>query len=184
MTCIAALMDKTHIYLGGDRLISDGHVGSTLVHSKVFKIGTMLIGSMGSLRASQIISHHLELPKDTRCNPIDYMIQDLIPEIRRCLEFHKYTGNDNKGRCGNYVLCYRSKIFVIQEDWSVCELNIPYTAIGSGGVTADGALFVLTNVETQLNTNDKLKMAILAAGNHIISCGNDIDIIRIKKRNC
>ena len=182
MTCIAALMDATHIYIGGDRMLSNGHVGSNLAHSKVFQLGKMLIGTMGSLRASQILRHHLELTKDTRKYPIDYMVQDLIPNIRACLEYHKFSSKDDKGKCCWFIVCYRSSIFVIQEDWSVCETLAQYEAIGSGGITAEGALFVLTQVENNLSTSEKLAWAISAAGNHIVSCNSDVDILKIKRK--
>ena len=182
MTCIAALMDDTHIYIGGDRMLSDGHISSNLAHSKVFRIGSMMMGTMGSLRASQILRHHLELTKDTRKYPIDYMVQDLIPNMRSCLEYYKYSGQDDKGKCGTLIVCYRSGIFLIQEDWSVCETITPYEAIGSGGITAEGALFVLTNLDSPLTTKEKLEWALAAAGNHIVSCNTELDILKMKRK--
>ncbi len=151
MTCIAAITDRTIVWMGGD---SAGVSGSNLEirdDPKVFKRedkskNIWVFGFTVSFRMGQLIRYDLELPelgRDDEQNIHRFMVKKFVPAIRKCLaEGGWRTKKEDREVGGKFLVGLRGNIFMIDSDYQVGIPSNLFTAIGSGENLALGALFV------------------------------------------
>lgn len=166
MTCIVGVKTQNGVLLGGDSMGSDERMGAIYVAPKVFHLAEdVAVGMCGSFRMGQILEHELVAP------PIDrderkWAITTLIPVIREAFELHGYAHiKDNEETGGTFLMAVRSRLFVVQDDYSVLEPREPFHAVGCGEMFALGAMHALWKPKLA-NPRAFLKAALDAASNY------------------
>jgi len=141
MTCILGLIRQGHVYLGADSLKIDGWHRIRTPRPKIFRKGSLLIGSENSQRVSDIIEYNLDLPADGGMAPDEYLGSAFIPALRACLAEH---GGLKDGQMEAVLMIgYRGGLFVIGEDFTLSEIATSYEAIGAGAKYAMGYMYAM-----------------------------------------
>jgi ATP-dependent protease HslVU (ClpYQ) peptidase subunit len=142
MSCVAAVVENDVVWMGSDSAASDGEDIVILHNPKVFKNGPLLIGSVGSLRMTQLLQYRLEVPKAEWGNDImRYLTVSLVDAVRKAFGAGGYSVNhEDLGSGGIFLVGLQGRIFRIENDLQVFERRGGYEAIGCGSPYALGAL--------------------------------------------
>ena len=186
ITCIVALIDKEKIYIGGDRLATDG-VGTkyNLQMKKVWKKGNeMIFGSAGSVRGFQLLAHGSAIPPIKKGQSIEeYLVLDLADAMKKALalggELHDKHGIETG--FNHMILGYEGRLFSFYEDMAYIEIVDKYTAIGSGSRFALGSLYSTEKMD--MSSEDRIKLALKSAQKFNAYVQEPYDIISLKKPN-
>jgi len=162
MTCIVGLIDEGKVYMGGD---SAGVAGLDIVtrkDAKVFKNGPFLIGYTSSFRMGQLLRFKLNPPK--RYEDVDifkFMVVDFIEAVRECLKAGGYARvNNNEEKGGFFLVGYEGRLFEVESDFQIGEVEKGYIACGCGQSFALGSLY---QTEGQKNPKKRILSALSAA---------------------
>jgi len=149
MTIIVGFTKNNKVYIGGDKLASDSYFKEEIKSSKVFKNKHLLIGFTTSFRFGDILEYSFEPPSDRKSYMSDkhYIVDSLIPAIRKTLEHNKYCDSDSTSESGTALIGYNGNLYKLQDDWSIIQNSTNIMAIGSGAEYALGALEVLHKTE-------------------------------------
>lgn len=136
MTCIVGYIDKQNkeVWMGGD----SAGVGGLDIRSrkdvKVFYKDNMLIGYTSSFRMGQLLRFKLKIPILKKGKDVyEYMCSDFIDAVRKCLIKNGYGKKaDNVEEIGVFLVAFKGRLFKIEDDLQVEELNYPYNACGCG----------------------------------------------------
>ena len=162
MTCIAGVVHKGKVFIGGDSAASLN--GSVVLHAngKVFLNEGFLIGTCGTARLSNLARYKFKPPELIKGEDLDaYIATRFVDELRNCLkEAGNLTISDNyESGDGMLLVGFRSRIYRIDESFAAIRSLDDYAAIGSGMDIALGALFATKSRAP----NDRLKIALEAA---------------------
>lgn len=142
MTCIAGLVHKGKVYIGGD---SAGVYGLGLVvrsDEKVFRRGEFLMGFTSSFRMGQLLRFSLECKQQTDKDDYAFMCTKFIDAVRACLKAGGYaTMKDGAESGGGFLVGYRGSLYEVCSDYQVGILADGYAAIGCGEAIAQGSLY-------------------------------------------
>ena len=178
MTCVVAVVDEHGgIHFGSDSLGSDGHTCTVLSDPKIFQNGEFLMGFSGNFRLGQLLRYSLTPPprledQDTK----EYLCTSFIDSVKQALAHGDYSIgpslNDDEidnvsSMRGDFLIGYRTQIFVIQSDFSLIHAVNDFAGIGSGSESANAVLYATRNLG--LNPIDRLHMALDAAAYQINS---------------
>ena len=180
MTCIVALKHEGKIYMGSDSQISCGRQ-KLIGECKVFKKGTMLIGSAGYSRFQKILRYNFNIPEHNESlSDIEYLNSVFIDSLRELCDKKQYLRIiESKSEISDTTLIgYNGKIYKMALDFDVSTYDIPYFAIGSGEDIALGSMFSTINI-TELAPENKIKLAIGAACYFNDGCGGDIRVLSL-----
>lgn len=182
MTCVVAIEHEGKVWMGADRLGSDGHRGEPYAVPKVFKKDGLLIGCCGSYRMMQILQHALEVPKETLTNNIDKWVAiDLVKAMRTAYKANEWDKKDGDEAKGNPILvAIQGRCYEIQSDFSYLRSISGEYAVGSGQDYAKGSLFATRNLAAP---RQRIIAALNAASEYIISVGGPYDIQTNKGKN-
>lgn len=147
VTCIAAVVEGGTVWMGGDSAATDA--GWRLViraDEKVFRNGPMLIGFAGSFRLGQVLRYIFEPPKHPRnCDAPRYMVQHFVEVLRETMKAAGVATKDNNAEempDSAFLVGYRGRIFMVDEDFHVAEAIDGFASVGCGSQVALGALCV------------------------------------------
>jgi ATP-dependent protease HslVU (ClpYQ) peptidase subunit len=166
MTCIAAVVHDSKVYLGGDSAGSDDWEIDTRADTKVFALGEFLIGFTTSYRMGQLLRYAFTppaLPDSENADLFRYMVADFIEATRECLKkggFAKKESEREEGGC--FLIGVRGRIFNVFGDYQVQETVDGYNATGGGRAYAKGALFASAGLPPE----KRIRMALKAAERH------------------
>lgn len=135
MTCVAALVDDGHIYIGADSAGVDANLDLRVrADSKLWVDEPFVFGFCGSFRMGQLLRHHFNPPRRQADKELDeFMCVDFIDAVRLCLSDGGYMRvKDEVEEGGNFIVGYESRLFEIEGDFQVAEYFEPYAAIGCG----------------------------------------------------
>jgi len=146
------------VWLGSDSLGVDEYNNmQTVVQPKQFRIGMWRVGYTSSFRYGEIIRHHVEheaeppFQSDEK-DPYEELVVDLIPKIRKELKDRGYTKVDENREDAGHSIWTRlnrssgeSRIFHVQNDFSVLEYSHDTVAVGCGAQYALGAALASPN---------------------------------------
>lgn len=141
MTCILGLVKDGEVYIGGDSMASNGWDMRLTARPKVFRKSGLIIGYTTSFRMGQILEHNLIIPEITKDYPMEYMVESLIPEIRKTLKelgFSKVENNVETG--GDFLVGFGGNLFAVYSDYQVLMSLTGYESVGIGAPFAMGAL--------------------------------------------
>ena len=188
MTCIVALTSGNKVYLGGDSAASDEKSGLILqtVDPKVFKVGQYGIGFVESFRMGQILQYNWTPPiyKPTKGfkNLDKFMRTKFVESIKEAYQEHGYGrfgSNTEDGDEGGIIIIAvqnTGRIFTMDVDYHVSEIDVEYLAEGSGQQVALGSLFSTGAVKTP---RKRVRMALEAAAKFIMSVRGPFTIIEV-----
>lgn len=168
MTCIVGYVEQQTVFLGGDSAATDGADHQVLLTTpKVFRVGEVLFGCTGDIRMMNLLRHSLDIPlmKDDLDR---YMNIDFVNAIRTCFKEGGYAERrDEREHGGTFLVGLRGRLFCLDEDYQISEMQHPYNAIGSGERQAMGALYAVQQVE--MTPEQRLTLALEAAAFHCAS---------------
>lgn len=143
VTCIAALVQDSTIYMGGDSAGVAGYDLMVRADQKVFRTGPFLMGFTSSFRMGQLLRYKLSLPDhDPRVEPRCFLATAFIDAVRQCLKDGGFArSQEGEERGGSFLVGYRGSIYLIDSDYQVAEPADAYAAIGCGQQVALGSLF-------------------------------------------
>jgi len=188
MTCIVALSVGNKVYLGGDSAASDEKSGLLLQTNdpKVFRAGQYGIGFVDSFRMGQILQYNwtppLYKPSAGFKNLDKFMRTKFVQSIKEAYQEHgygKFGTNTEDGDEGGIIIIAVQKtgrIFIMDIDYHISEVDVDYLAEGSGQQVALGSLFSTTTVKTP---RKRVRMALEAAQKFIMSVRGPFTIIEI-----
>jgi len=189
MTCIVALSVGNKVYLGGDSAASDDKTGLILqtVDSKVFKIGQYGIGFVDSFRMGQILQYNwappIYKPSKGFKNLDKFMRTKFVQSIKEVYQEHGYgrfgtSAGEDGDEGGTIIIAVQKtgRIFVMDVDYHISEVDVQYLAEGSGQQVALGSLFSTSSVKTP---RKRVRMALEAAQKFIMSVKGPFTIIEV-----
>lgn len=189
MTCIVALSVGNKVILGGDSAASDEKSGLILqtTDPKVFKVGQYGIGFVDSFRMGQILQYSWTPPvyKPTKGfkNLDKFMRTKFIQSIKEAFQEHGYGrfGNNapEDGDEGGIIIIAvqnTGKIFIMDVDFHISEVDMEYLAEGSGQQVALGSLHSTATVKTP---RKRVRMALEASTKFIMSVRGPFTIIEV-----
>lgn len=149
MTCIVGIEHDGVVYVGGDSAGVYDETFSVLVRAdeKVFTrdraADTWAFGFAGSFRLGQILRYTLDLPTpDDGDDVSSFLVTDFVDAVRDALD--RAGALSVRARVetapGEFVLGYRGRLYVVEEDLQVGRSVEPYVAIGCGDMLALGSL--------------------------------------------
>lgn len=166
MTCIVGLIDGGDVYLGGDSAVSfNGNEITVMKQPKVFRNGSFLIGSTGSLRILQLLCYSFTPPRRPFAKDLErYMATDFLDALRRCFRDAGFARkvSDEESYYGRILVGYGGRLFHIGPAYGLHESQCPYDAVGSGGEFAKGALYATRS----LPPRERVTLALEAAALH------------------
>jgi len=144
MTCIVGLVDRDHVWIGGDSLGTNGTTAISRKDAKVFRNGDYLIGFTSSFRMGQLLMHGWDVPvppkQSNRLFP--FMVTEFVDTIRQRFKDGGYGKvQDGMETGGNFLVATGNRLFEIDSDYQVGETIYGYAAIGCGWEAAMGSLF-------------------------------------------
>lgn len=189
MTCIVALSVGNKVYLGGDSAASDEKSGLILqVHDpKVFKVGQYGVGFVDSFRMGQILQYNWNPPvyKPTKGfkNLDKFMRTKFVQSVKESYQEHGYgrfgTSAPEDGDEGGIIIIAvqnTGRIFIMDVDFHVSEVDVSYLAEGSGQQVALGSLYSTASVKTP---RKRVRMALEAAQKFVMSVRGPFTIIEV-----
>jgi ATP-dependent protease HslVU (ClpYQ) peptidase subunit len=164
MTCIAGLVHKGHVWMGGDSAGVSSETYSLTVRAdrKVFANGPFLIGFTSSFRMGQLLAHSFVPPKHHGEDDLmRFMVVDFVNALRDCLKHGGYAEKkDEVETCGTFLVGYSGRLFQIESDYQVGESIHGFDACGCGDSLALGSLFATQSLP---DPKKRLHMALSAA---------------------
>lgn len=168
-TCIVGLEHDGHVYLGGDSAGVDP--SSLSIHSrideKVFRNDEFVMGFTSSFRMGQILRYGFVPPEhSTKKDDMSYLVTDFVDAVRQTFRergFNPKDEDDDSDVGGQFLVGYRSHLYIIESDFQVARVFDGYAGIGCGGDLAMGSLYTTTDYEDPLQ---RLHIALEAATHH------------------
>ena len=171
MTCVAAWIKQNKVYFGGDGLATAEHSREARLDPKIFKAGRMLIGFCGSYRVGQILMHHF-VPKLQPKDLDDYTFigTTILNQINSTLTAGGIKSKYLAENSVSILIGYKSRLYIIHEDWQVGIISDNFYAIGSGAEVALGVLATCKKLNED-NPEQNLTLALEIASNYVNSVG-------------
>lgn len=183
MSLVVAVKDKNRIVLGADKQSSSAgnkDHNSTKIW-EVEELPGALMGSIGSVRAAQIIQYANIIDKNAISEEVDtsFVVCSLVPVISAGL---KANGVSVKAPAEDascdmmsnaFLFAYKDKAWLIWHDFSVSEIE-DYLVLGSGSDVARGALFA---TKENRNPFDRIVTSIDAAAESTLYVDNGVDLL-------
>lgn len=182
MTCIIGYIDENGIgHMAGDTAGTSvgSHYRVDNVHAKVFRNGEMLIGYTTSFRMGQILEHDFVAPeRNDGLTDYQYMVKQVVPAIRKAFVEGNYMGKEDKDG-GTFLIIYRGKLFVLQDDFSVFERPRNFDSCGSGFIASNTAFETMLEfgLVTHLGVRESLVKAIEIASRTNITVSGRVDYL-------
>ena len=170
MSCVIGLKHNGKVYIGGDgRATSSDGEKRPLICKKIFKNGTYLIGFCGSVRSGQLLFPEQGFQPPKKIIHFPKAMREWYAENGSLLRDEE-TG-DIYG--SNILVTKNGKLFEILMDFSILEVE-SFTAIGSGGPFAFGALDML--MPTKLSPKDKILRALETSAKYCAQVGPPYEV--------
>ena len=188
MSLVVAVKDKDRVVLGSDKQASTSF---NKEHSatKIWEVVDLpgaIMGSVGSMRASQIIQYsriiNLNDLFDKGGISTGYIINSLVPAIVAQLQAAgmPLTASEDKDMpCAMipnvFIFAFEDKAWMIWNDLSVSEID-EYLVIGSGSEVATGVLFATK----EKNPFERIITCIDAASETTLFVDDGVDLLATK----
>ena len=150
MTCIVGLVhDDGSVWLGGDAAASTSHTVWVRKDSKVFVQGELILGFTGSYRSRDVLQYQTSMQQPKPGEDVDrFMRTVFIDEVRGVFSRNGYLSKDDgkDQQHSRLLVGVRGRLFMVDSDFHVGEMETPFAAIGSGYSEAQGSLYSTRNV--------------------------------------
>lgn len=167
MTCIAGLIHKGKVYIGGDSAGVGGYDLMIRNDKKVFNNGDFIMGFTSSFRMGQLLQFKLQPPstydKDGKqIEAYKYMVTNFIDEVRRCLKDGGYAQKTNEEESGGtFLVGHKDRLFTIESDYQVGESIDGIMAVGCADTIALGSLYTTKNLN--MEPEERIRLALETA---------------------
>lgn len=180
MTCIVAVEENGRVVIGGDRMGSNSHTGSSVSHSKVFNVGEITIGYTSSFRMGQLLQYALEVPEIEDGTDIDKWVSiNLMQAIRKAYKDNGWDKEkDGEATNGSFLLVAKNRVYEIQTDYSYIRNISGEYAIGSG---ADYALGSLRSTRGKMPIEARVIESLESAAEYVLSVAAPFDILTVEE---
>lgn len=176
MTCIVGLVDKGTIYMGGDSCASDRHTYFNSATGKVFKKGEALIGMCGSHKAIDLLKYHLPNLPDTDEDFESYLRTTFMPNVYNLMK--KWVWNTDEEFESEFLLGFKGKLYVFQNDFSILDTPSYGASVGSGCEVAMGSLVTTSKIRSRrLTPKTRVMLALEAAEAVVTSVKGPFEIL-------
>ncbi len=186
MTCIVGYIDKKkkEIVMGADSIASDGFTKNKIYTPKVFRKGKFIIGYTSSFRMGQLIQYKFKTPVHKKGISTDkYLSTIFIDKLMKCFKDSGYsTVFNNTETGGTFLVGYDGRLFRVQNDNSILEVNEEYASCGSGVYHALGALYVMNKIKNNISINNKVLSALESAEYNVTTVSSPFTILRGGKK--
>lgn len=161
MTCIVGLVEQGTVYVGADSAGVSGLDIRVRADPKVFRVGSYLIGYTTSFRMGQLLRFGFAPPEqDPRHSDDEHMMTVFVDAVRERFKGGGYaTVNNNVETGGTFLIGYRGRLYIVQQDYQVGVPVLPYDAVGCGADMALGALYATEGGRPR----DRVLLALQAA---------------------
>jgi hypothetical protein len=161
MTCIAGLVDRGKVWIGGDSAGVAGWDLAVRADEKVFTNGEFVLGFTSSFRMGQLLRYAFTPPAPHEEQDIQqFMVTDFINALRQCLKDGGYATKDKEQESGGRFLAgFRGQLFDIGTDYQVGRNADGYAAVGCGDQIALGSLFSTRGQPAQQRIHKALEAA-------------------------
>ena len=189
MTCIVGMEVPEGVILGADSATSSGDHVRITARKKLWKAGEFGFATCGSIRMSQILKYHLDLPgtpspKASVALRDQWMVREFIPAVRTVMEENAFLHTE-KGiegiSGGSFLVAWRGKLYSIYGDLQVAREINGVNALGSGYAYAHGALHALKDIPG-LAPGYKVRKALDAAAASLGSVAPPYRVITVKTK--
>lgn len=166
MSVVIGLVDNGRVWIGGDSLASDEHVGTTRRDPKVFRLSSGILACItGDSRVTQILRYVFgcRTPGDDDADDMAYLLLTFVPGLReRIAEAGvPMTEGEHKSRW-SIMLALRGRLYVIYDDFQIEEAADGYNAIGCGYRTALGSLYTTAGWSNIMSGEKRVRLALEA----------------------
>ena len=166
MTCIIGLELGNGVLMGCDSGSSDGWSSRVSTINKIFyqeKQERFLIGFTTSWRMGQI-AHHLTnynfRKQESGETDQEYLVIFLVESLRKEFASRGYSKiENNEEECGQLLVGYRGKLYMIDSDYHINRFDDGFIAIGSGWQYATGAMSALDGLPPRSRVKRALYIA-------------------------
>lgn len=178
MTCIVGLVRNGNVWIGGDRMGSDGQTKIKVTRPKVFHNGEFVIGYTQSFRLGQLLEFVWRPPHhDADLTDVEYLCGGFADSVSDLIHKHKICIDGGPV----FMFAYRGNLYTIEGNMCVLR-HEEYHAIGSGYSEAHGALCAMTYIDnnspkTVVSTECMVRVALESAAEHRVNCGLGHDIL-------
>lgn len=172
-TCIVGIKHNGIVYIGCDSMAGNSDYGFISNNKKIFHVqnrAEIVCGYTTSFRMGQLIQY-----SDSLFNEDDflidgridekYMVNVFVPNLQNLFSkggFEEVINNYHLG--GTFLLGYRDKLFLIQNDYSVLESVDDYMACGCGESYALASLY--TTEDCDMSVDCRIKKALESAAKY------------------
>ena len=174
MTCIVAIEKNGKVFMGADRMGSNGHTGAPVSQPKIFKNGSVIIGYTSSFRMGQLLEHALEIPL-VHENIDKWVAIDFMQALRKAFTDNGW-GKTKDGEIvgGTFLIAVAGRCYQIQDDYSFIRNISNEYAIGSG---QDYALGSMRSTRSKADTQKRLLEALETAAEYVVSVSAPFDFL-------
>lgn len=142
---VAAITAESGVVMAADQEVSGGWQKSLKASPKLWVAGQSVIGVAGSLRAAQVLKHHVEWPKyrpDEDDDAEAWLIRRVVPAIRSGVGGHGIVKTDSGVESLGSELIFATGDHLAELDghYGVLTVAAGRLAIGSGYAEALGRL--------------------------------------------
>jgi ATP-dependent protease HslVU (ClpYQ) peptidase subunit len=180
MTCIAGLVHDGAVYLGGDSAGTGAGDQITLTNPKVFTHSGFVFGYAGEFRFGQVLQYHLKPPRYKGQDPMEYMVTDFVPALRKACGHARFLGRDDNGReqGGWGIVGFRGHMFRLQDSFDVLENMDGIDAIGTG---MPYALAVLQANHDKTDPAARIGQALQIAEHYCLAVRGPFTLVTLEK---
>jgi ATP-dependent protease HslVU (ClpYQ) peptidase subunit len=171
VTVVVGVEAPGGVWLGCDSRVSTGESLDVLRAPKWFRLGAVVLGWSGDLRASQVA---LTLPPPALRKPrepaLSYLLRAVVEPLRHHLEQRGIPWS------GDWLLVSERRVYTLQVDWSLVASARGYAAVGGGAPYALGALDALAASAPAT----RVTAALTAASVHCPFVGPPFHVLRVR----
>jgi len=164
VTCIAGIVGRNNVWMGGDSAGVAGYSLSIRKDVKVFKINNrFLIGYTSSFRMGQLLRFNFDPPEQKKkTDDYEYLCTDFIEAVRERLKKGGYTKiKENQEVGGTFLVGYNGRLYEISNDFQVGERIDDFNSIGCGSAYALSSLYM---TKDEKEPKKRILQALEAAG--------------------
>lgn len=166
MSCVVGIVEDGDVYMGCDSVYVDGWTTDHTTSNKLFRRGEFLIGSTGSIRVRQLVTHVFNPPPIPDGMALEaYMVTLFVDALRECLKAGgRVHVDEGAEKGGNYLVAVRGRLFVIEGHYAVVEPTSRYWAIGCARDIVIGSLY--TSAQMECPPEQRIRLALEAPAAH------------------
>lgn len=149
MTCVCAIAERGHVYMGADSMVAYGDSVLVSRDPKVWQAGPCVVGAAGSATWWELLRDRVQWDRVAKCESEREFRRELLDEIRSRaqsvgLDMRDPDESDDDVVSGQALIGVGGVLYLADHYLTVTRSAEPYAAIGSGYGPALGVLFATT----------------------------------------